>query len=113
MTDLAQLKNEILAEITAAGDDGALEAVRIAALGKNGTITALLKTLGTLTPDERKSQGPLINGMKDRVNAALAERREAFKAAALEARLNTESVDVTLPVREAPAEVGRVHPITQ
>src|ERR1700751_3082048 len=113
MTDLAQLENEILAEMTAASDDAALEAVRIAALGKNGTITALLKTLGTLTPDERKSQGPLINGMKDRVNAALAERREAFKAAALEARLNTESVDVTLPVREAPAEIGRVHPIPQ
>src|SRR6202008_4721931 len=113
MTDLAQLENEILAEITAAGDDAALEAVRVAALGKNGTITALLKTLGTLPPEQRKSQGPLINGMKDRVNAALAARREAFKAAALEARLNTESVDVTLPVREAPFEIGRVHPITQ
>src|SRR5215467_8612980 len=113
MTDLAQLENEILADITAAGDDTALEAVRVAALGKNGTITALLKTLGALPPEERKSQGPLINGMKDRVNAALAERRDAFKAAALEARLNTESVDVTLPAREAPAEIGRVHPITQ
>ena len=113
MTDLTQLENEILADITAAGDDAALEAVRVAALGKNGTITALLKTLGTLPPEQRKSQGPLVNGMKDRVNAALAERREAFKAAALEARLNTESVDVTLPVREAPAEIGRVHPITQ
>ena len=113
MTDLAQLENEILADIAAAGDDAALEAVRVAALGKNGTITALLKTLGTLPPEQRKSQGPLVNGMKDRVNAALAERRDAFKAAALEARLNTESVDVTLPVREAPAEIGRVHPITQ
>jgi phenylalanyl-tRNA synthetase alpha chain len=113
MTDLAQLENEILADVAGAADDGALEAVRIAALGKNGTITALLKTLGALPPEQRKSQGPLINGMKDRVNAALAERREAFKAAALEARLNTESVDVTLPVREAPAEIGRVHPITQ
>jgi phenylalanyl-tRNA synthetase alpha chain len=113
MTDLAQLENEILAEVTAAGDDAALETVRVAALGKNGTITALMKTLGTLPPEQRKSQGQLINGMKDRVNAALAERREAFKAAALEARLNTESVDVTLPAREAPAEIGRVHPITQ
>jgi phenylalanyl-tRNA synthetase alpha chain len=113
MTDLAQLENEILAEITGAGDDAALETVRVAALGKNGTITALMKTLGTLPPEQRKSQGQLINGMKDRVNAALAERREAFKAAALEARLNTESVDVTLPAREAPAEIGRVHPITQ
>src|ERR1700756_5863461 len=113
MTDLAQLENEILADIAAAGDDAALEAVRVAALGKAGTITALLKALGALPPEQRKSQGPLVNGMKDRVNAALAERREAFKAAALEARLNTESVDVTLPVREAPAEIGRVHAITQ
>src|ERR1700752_4824554 len=113
MTDLAQLENEILADIAAAGDDAALEAVRVAALGKAGTITALLKTLGALPPEQRKSQGPLVNGMKDRVNAALAARREALKDAVLEARLNTESVDITLPVREAPAEIGRVHPITQ
>ncbi len=113
MTDFAQVENEILAEIAGAGDEAALEAVRVAALGKNGSVTALLKTLGTLSPDERKSQGPLINGLKDRVNAALAARRDALKAAALTARLNTESVDVTLPVREAPTEIGRVHPITQ
>src|ERR1700756_1549595 len=113
MTDLAQLENEILADIAAAGDDAALEAVRVAALGKAGTITALLKALGALPPEQRKNQGPLINGMKDRVNAALAERREAFKRAALEARLNSESVDVTLPVREAPFEIGRIHPVSQ
>src|ERR1700730_1488080 len=113
MTDFAQLENEMLAGVAAAGDEAALEAVRVAALGKNGAVTALLKTLGTLSPDERKSQGLLINGLKDRVNAALAARRDAFKHLALEARLNTESVDVTLPVREAAAEIGRVHPITQ
>ena len=113
MTDLAQLENEILADIAATPDDAALEAMRVAVLGKNGTITGLLKTLGSLPPDQRKTQGALINGMRDRVNTALAERRELFKATALEARLNTESVDVTLPVREAPAEIGRVHPITQ
>jgi phenylalanyl-tRNA synthetase alpha chain len=113
MTDIAQLENEILANVTAAGDEGALETVRVAALGKSGSVTALLKTLGTLTPDERKAQGPLINGLKDRVNAALAARRDEFKAATLQARLNSESIDVTLPVREAPAEIGRVHPITQ
>src|ERR1700721_1027907 len=113
MTDTAQLEQQILADVATAGDDAALETVRVAALGKNGSITALLKTLGTLPPEERKSQGPLINGLKDRVNAALNARREAFKHAALEARLNSESVDVTLPVREAPFEIGRVHPITQ
>src|SRR5262249_38869284 len=113
MSDTAQLEKRILADVAAAGDETALEAVRVAALGKHGSITALLKTLGAMVPEERKSQGPLINGLKDRVNAALTERREAFKQAALEARLNTESVDVTLPVREAPFEIGRVHPITQ
>ena len=90
MTDTAPLEQTLLAEVAAAGDDAALEAVRVAALGRNGSITALLKTLGTLAPEERKTQGPLINGLKDRVNAALAARRDAFKDAALEARLNTE-----------------------
>jgi phenylalanyl-tRNA synthetase alpha chain len=113
MTDAAQLEQQIVAEIAAAGDEAALEAVRVAALGKTGSVTALLKTLGTLSPEERKSQGPVINGLKDRVNAALGARRDAFKTLALEARLNTESIDVTLPVRETPAEIGRVHPITQ
>ena len=113
MTDTAQLEQDILAAVAAAGDEAALESVRVAALGKSGSVTALLKTLGTLPPEERKIQGPAINGLKDRVNAALAARREAFKDAALAARLNTESVDVTLPVREAPIEIGRVHPITQ
>jgi phenylalanyl-tRNA synthetase alpha chain len=113
MTDTTQLEQQILADVAAAGDDAALETVRVAALGKSGSLTALLKMLGTLPPEERKTQGPLINGLKDRVSAALASRRDALKDAALEARLNTESVDVTLPVREAPAEIGRVHPITQ
>jgi phenylalanyl-tRNA synthetase alpha chain len=113
MTDTAQLEQKILADVAAAGDEPALETVRVAALGKNGAITALLKTLGTLAPEERKTQGPLVNGLKDRVNAALAARRDTFKSAALQERLNTESVDVTLPVREAPFEIGRVHPITQ
>ena len=113
MSDTTQLEAQILADVAAAADEPALEVVRVAALGKQGSISALLKTLGTMSPDERKSQGPLINGLKDRVNAALTERREALKDAMLEARLNTESIDVTLPVREAPFDIGRVHPITQ
>jgi phenylalanyl-tRNA synthetase alpha chain len=113
MSETAQLEQNILDEVAAAGDEAALEAVRVSALGKNGSITALLKSLGAMAPEERKTKGLLINGLKDRVNAALAARRDTFKSAALEARLNTESIDVTLPVREAPAEIGRVHPITQ
>src|SRR3954463_8797922 len=113
MTDIAALETEISSAIAAAADEAALEAVRVAALGKSGSGTALLKTPGGLSPDERKVQGPAINGLKDRVNAALNARKEGFKGAALDARLNTEAVDVTLPVREAPAEMGRVHPISQ
>jgi phenylalanyl-tRNA synthetase alpha chain len=113
MSDIAQLESTILTDIAAASDEAALEAVRVAALGKSGSVSALLKTLGSMTPDERKAQGPLINGLKDAVNAALLMRRDALKNAALDQRLNTESVDVTLPVRESPAEAGRIHPISQ
>ncbi|HEY2532622.1 MAG TPA: phenylalanine--tRNA ligase subunit alpha [Xanthobacteraceae bacterium] len=113
MADPAQLEQQILAAVATAADEAALEAVRVTALGKNGSVTALLKTLGAMTPDERKIKGPLINGLRDRVGAALQARRETFKHAALAARLNSESVDVTLPVPEAPFEIGRVHPITQ
>src|ERR1041385_4299336 len=113
MTDIATLETEISAAIAAAPDEAALEAVRVGALGKSGSVTALLKTLGGMSPDERKVQGPAINGLRDRVNTALNARREDLKGAALDARLNTETVDVTLPVRESPIESGRVHPISQ
>jgi len=113
MSDIEQLEQDLLAAVAAAKDEAALEAVRVSALGKNGQVTALLKTLGSMTPDERKTQGPAINGLKDRVVGAIATRKAALTDAALDARLNTEAVDVTLPVREPPAESGRVHPISQ
>ena len=113
MSDIATLEQQIGGAISAASDEAALESVRISALGKSGSVSALLKTLGSMTPDERKAQGPLINGLKDRVTAAIAARREGLKGAALDARLNTETVDVTLPVRESPAETGRIHPVSQ
>src|SRR5580692_2267533 len=106
MSDIAQLEQQILADVSGAADEAALEAVRVAALGKSGSVSALLKTLGGMTPEERKERGPRINGLKEQVTAAIAARRETLKAAALDRRLNTETVDVTLPVRESPAEVG-------
>src|SRR3954469_2247472 len=113
MSDIAILEQQIGSAISAASDEAALESVRVSALGKSGSVSALLRTLGAMSPDERKQQGPLINGLKDRVTAALGARRDALKDASLDARLNTESVDVTLPAREAPTEIGRVHPISQ
>src|SRR5437660_6910825 len=113
MTDLAHLESQILGQIAAAGDEAALEAVRVAALGKKGSISALLTTLGKMSPDERKTQGAAINLAKDRVSEAIAARREVLKSAALDARLKSETIDVTLPLRETAAEAGRIHPLSQ
>ncbi len=113
MTDIEELENEILAQIAAAGDEQALEAVRVASLGKKGTISEKLKTLGAMSPEERQVMGPALNGLKIRVTEALAQRRTELRAAAIEARLEREKVDVTLPVPRPPAERGRIHPITQ
>src|SRR4029078_4771912 len=113
MTDLAQLESEILSQIAAAGDEAALEAVRVAAVGKKGSISALLSTLGKMSPDERKTQGAAINLAKDKVTQALTARRDILKNAALDARLASETVDVTLPLRETPVEQGRIHPLSQ
>ena len=113
MADLAQLEKDLVNAVEGAADEAALETVRVSALGKNGSVSALLKTLGGMTPDERKSKGPAINGLKDKITQAIAARKDALANAALDARLNSEGIDVTLPPREAPAELGRVHPITQ
>src|ERR1041384_1976825 len=113
MTDLAQLESQILGEIAAASDEAALEAVRVASLGKKGSISALLATLGKMSPDERKTQGAAINLAKDKVTEALTARRGILKTAALDARLASETIDVTLPLRDAAAETGRIHPLSQ
>jgi phenylalanyl-tRNA synthetase alpha chain len=113
MADLSPLRAETLAAVAAAADEPTLESVRVAALGKKGTISALLATLGKMSPDDRRTAGASINALKDEVTEALAARRALLKSAALEARLKTEALDVTLPVRPAGIETGRIHPISQ
>ncbi|MGU3544954.1 phenylalanine--tRNA ligase subunit alpha [Methylobacterium sp. A52T] len=113
MTDLDTLERDLLAQVSAASDEATLDAVRVAALGKKGSVSDLLKTLGSMTPDERKERGPLINGLRDRVQGAVTARKTELAEAALESRLASERVDVTLPVREAPEVRGRIHPISQ
>jgi phenylalanyl-tRNA synthetase alpha chain len=113
VADLETLKTELLAAIAAANDEAALEAVRVGALGKKGSISALLATLGKMPPEQRKAEGAAINALKDAVTDALTARREVLKSAALDARLSSETVDVSLPVREPPAEIGRIHPLSQ
>jgi phenylalanyl-tRNA synthetase alpha chain len=113
MTDIAALEGDLMRMVEATADEAALEAVRVSALGKKGSISALLATLGKMSPDERKVKGPLINGLKEAVTAAIAARREALKGAALEQRLAGETIDVTLPTLDNPADAGRIHPISQ
>src|ERR1700755_2607465 len=113
VSDLVTLEQTILGDMAAAGDEAALEAVRVSALGKKGSISALLSTLGKMSPDERKTLGAAINLAKDTVTQALTARREILKSAALDARLKSETIDVTLPLREPTAEQGRIHPLSQ
>ena len=113
MSDLAKLESEILSAIAAASDEAALETVRVGALGKKGTISALLATLGKMSPEQRKTEGATINAAKDKITQALTARRDVLKNAALDARLASETIDVTLPLRDTPADQGRIHPISQ
>src|SRR5256885_17119486 len=103
VSDLAKLEQSILSQIAAASDEAALEAVRVAALGTKGSISALLSTLGKMSPDERKTEGAKINLAEDKVTQALTARRDILKSAALDARLAAETIDVTLPLRTPPA----------
>ena len=111
MTDLSKLEAELTAAIAAAPDGQALEAIRVSALGKSGSISDLLKTLGAMSPDERRERGPLINGLRDRVQIAIAARRATLDAAELDAKLAAERVDLSLP--PPPRRKGSVHPTMQ
>ncbi|MCJ8309296.1 MAG: phenylalanine--tRNA ligase subunit alpha [Rhizobiaceae bacterium] len=113
MSDIETLETSILAQVDAAGDEAALEQVRVSALGKKGSVSEQMKTLGKMSPEERQVMGPALNGLKNRIADAIASRREVVKRADVEARLAKEKVDVTLPVRPNPVEAGRIHPISQ
>ncbi len=110
-SDLAALKQEIEAAIAAAEDERALDGVRVAALGKKGSISERLKGLGAMGPEERKAAGQALNTLRDEVAGLIETRRAGLAEAALEARLKSETVDVTLPPR--PEMQGTVHPVTQ
>ena len=105
------LQADTLAAIAAAASPEALEAVRVGAMGKSGSVTALLKTLGGMTPEERLVEGPRLNGLREAITAALAARKNELESVALNARLVAERQDMTLPV--APALTGSIHPVSQ
>ena len=87
--------------------------MRVNAIGKKGSVSELLKTLGKMDPEERKTRGAAINALRDEVGTAIAARKAELKDAAIAARLAAETVDVTLPVRPSPSLSGRIHPVSQ
>ena len=114
--DLAGLQAETEAALAQAADLRALDAVRVSVLGKSGALTALLKGLGAVPAEQRKERGAAVNRLKGLLEAAIEARRLALDAAALEARLLAERLDVTLPPRPFPpagAEAGAIHPIAR
>ena len=105
------LKSKYLGLIAAAADESGLEDLRVAALGKKGEISGLMKSLGTMSPEERQTAGPVLNALRDEVNSALIAKKAALGDAALDERLRTEWLDVTLPGRSRGQ--GTIHPISQ
>ena len=108
---MEDLRTKYLGLIAAAADEGALEALRVQAVGKKGEISLMMRELGKMTPEERQTAGPALNALKDEVTAALAARKTSLTDAALEERLRSEWLDVTLPAR--PRRMGTLHPISQ
>ncbi len=111
MENLENLRDSLTAEIAGAGDVETLETIRVQALGKKGQVTQLMKTLGGLSPDERREAGQALNVVKTALAEAIDARRETLKEAELEARLAEETIDVSLPAR--PNALGHLHPLSQ
>ena len=108
---LDEISSRALAAIGTAADTRALEELRVNILGKSGELTLQLKTLGALPPEERKEKGAAVNRAKEEITAALEAKKATLEAAELNARLASETVDVTLPA--TPRATGSIHPITQ
>ena len=111
MQDIDQLRDDLLNQIEGAADGDALEQIRVAALGKKGAISGLMRGLGQMSPEERQTQGPLLNALKNDVDGAIKAAKKALDDAALNARLESERIDVTLP--PLPETRGTLHPVSQ
>lgn len=111
MSDIENLQGDAASRIAAATDLTALEELRVEFLGKQGSVSTLLKTLGKMSPDERQEKAPAIQALRVAVADALADKKTALEAAELDARLATETVDLSLPAPETPK--GSVHPVSQ
>ena len=108
---ITTIVNDSLDAIAGAGDIAGLDAIRVATLGRKGSITLLMKGLGTLDPQARRQAGQALNAAKDDLQSAIDRRRGELERQRLDALLEAERIDVTLPERPAPG--GTVHPVSQ
>ncbi len=111
MSDIEDLHATALSDIAAVAALDSLDAIRVRLLGKSGSITEQLKSLGKLPPDERKAHGERVNRVRDELTAAIAARKDMLEEAAFAQRLASERIDVTLPGRNG--ERGAIHPVTR
>tara|TARA_R110000787_G_scaffold127182_3_gene238587 strand:+ start:483 stop:1556 length:1074 start_codon:yes stop_codon:yes gene_type:complete len=105
------LKAKYLGQIADASDEAALEDIRLTAVGKKGEVALKMRELGKMSPEERQTVGPALNALKDEINSAIAAKKAALSDAALDERLRSEWLDVTLPTR--PTRQGTIHPVSQ
>ena len=105
------LKQKYLSQIADAADEAVLEDIRVGAVGKKGEIALKMRELGKMTPEERQVAGPALNALKDEINSAIAAKKSALGDVALDERLRTEWLDVTLPGRHRAQ--GTIHPVSQ
>jgi phenylalanyl-tRNA synthetase alpha chain len=111
MDGIIELREKFVSLIEAAEDETALEGVRVAALGRKGEVSALMRSLGAMSPEQRLTAGPALNALKDDLNSAILAARARLADATLEGRLSREWADVTLPPR--PRAPGTIHPVSQ
>ncbi len=111
MSDLEDILSTAQSAVAGAGDSSALDDVRVKYLGKKGELTGLLKGLGKLSPEERPAAGAEINSAKEALQEAISARKADLDNAAIDAQLASETIDVTLPGRNA--DIGALHPVTQ
>ena len=110
-SDLQSLEREVLARAEAANDEASLEALRVELFGKQGSISALMKNLGSMSPDERKTYGAALNVLKDKITETIVTKKAALAEAELDRQLQSEAVDVTLP--PVKPRLGTIHPVSQ
>ena len=111
MQDYDKLKNEVLIKIKEANSLDDLENLRVQVLGKKGSITSLMKQLGSLEPDKRRESGQILNSLQKNIIESIDNKKSSLEEIYLNEKLKNEALDITLPTR--PENIGRIHPLSK